>query len=102
MASTTNEAENESFSGEIMHGSNSTANNSNGTNIYVSSVNTINTRSSVDSNNKEVLKRRVVQSQNLDGKVKKRKTFVKKFRKEWMDEPIFKGWLQPIPNLSEK
>lgn len=99
MASVTNEAEPESIRGEVMQVSNSATNNTSSGNIYISSATS---HQSVNANNKEVLKRRIIQNPNPDGKVKKRKAFVKKFRKEWMDEPIFRGWLQPIPNLSEK
>ncbi|KAK6644561.1 hypothetical protein RUM43_000828 [Polyplax serrata] len=99
MASVTNEAEPENIRCEVMQVANSAQHNNSSGNIYISSLNP---HKSVDINNKEVLKRRIIQSQTPDGKAKKRKAFVKKFRKEWMDEPIFRGWLQPIPNLSEK
>lgn len=97
MASTTKEAESETISEKVIQVSNTSQNSNRSRNVYLSSVNST---VSTDANNKEGLRKRVFQNQ--EGSLKKRKTFVKKFRKEWMDEPIFKGWLQPIPNLSEK
>lgn len=98
MASATKEAESGNVCEKVMQISNTSHANSRARSIYIGSVSSPN---SVDANNKEVTKRRIIRTQ--DGSVaKKRRSFVKKFRKEWMDEPIFRGWLQPIPNLSEK
>lgn len=47
-----------------------------------------------DDNSQDCLESSVV-------KVRKR-TVVKRFRKEWMDEAIFAGWLRPIPSNPER
>lgn len=96
MASTTKETEAENVSEKVIVSDSHFINR--GKNIYLN--NSVNASTTIDANHKESLRKRVLQSN--EGTVKKRKSFVKKFRKEWMDEPIFRGWLQPIPNRSEK
>ncbi|KAL0281405.1 UNVERIFIED_CONTAM: hypothetical protein PYX00_002402 [Menopon gallinae] len=98
MASATKEAESGNVCEKVMQISNTSHANSRARSIYIGSVSSPN---SVDANCKEVAKRRIIRTQEGSA-AKKRRSFVKKFRKEWMDEPIFRGWLQPIPNLSEK
>lgn len=97
MASTTKEIEAENNCEKVIQISNPSQINNRNRNIC---LNPVNSSVTIDANHKENLRKRVLQTH--EGSGKKRKSFVKKFRKEWMDEPIFRGWLQPIPNLSEK